>query len=181
MVEFAGAPNALLAQRAADGDVDAFAELVRRHAPFLRAFATRLTGSAVEADDCVQEALIVAWRRLPDLADLARVRSWLTTIVSRKATDRLRARRPLAPLDELELVEAADTPEERVEMASQIEALRVALATIPEEQRTVWLLKEVGGQSYEEIAEQVGASVTAVRGRLARARRAVLTKMGEWR
>ena len=49
------------------------------------------------------------------------------------------------------------------------------------EQRTVWLLKEVGGHSYEEIAEQLGTTAVTVRGRLARARAAVLESMEEWR
>ena len=94
MTALTAAPDGLLAARAADGDQLSFGVLVRRHAPFLVAFATRLTGSRADADDCVQEALITAWQRLPELAEPDKVRSWLTTIVSRKATDRLRRRKP---------------------------------------------------------------------------------------
>ena len=96
MPPLSSATDAFLASRAADGDQIAFAVLVRRHAPFLVAFATKLTGSRADADDCVQEALITAWRRLPDLADPEKVRSWLTTIVSRKVTDRMRATSPVS-------------------------------------------------------------------------------------
>ena len=50
----AAATDGILAARAADGDQIAFGMLVRRHAPFLVAFATRLMGSRADADDCVQ-------------------------------------------------------------------------------------------------------------------------------
>lgn len=177
----AEASDSLLAERAADGDMRAFAVLVRRHGPFLVAFATRLTGSRADADDCVQEALIVAWRKLPELRDPAQVRGWLATIVSRKATDRMRSRRPAEPLDDVQLEAATPGPEASAETASQLRALQRVLADLTAEQRTVWLLREVGGYGYDEIAAQLGTSTVTVRGRLARAREAVLTRMAEWR
>ncbi len=154
--------------------------LVRRHAPFLVAFATRLTGSRADADDCVQEALITAWRRLPDLTDPEKVRSWLTTIVSRKATDRLRSRKISEEIDE-EMVSGRDDPERAVVASSQMDALKKILGELPEDLRVVWVLREVGGHSYDEIAVEVGESAATVRGRLARARKTVLERMEEWR
>jgi RNA polymerase sigma-70 factor, ECF subfamily len=180
MSALTAAPDALLAARAADGDQVAFGVLVRRHAPFLVAFATRLTGSRADADDCVQEALITAWQRLPELADPEKVRSWLTTIVSRKATDRLRRRKPTDEIVEDAIV-ALDDPERSAVRSSQLEALSRVLRDLPEEQRIVWVLKEVSGYSYDEIADQVGSSTATVRGRLARARKNVIDGMQEWR
>jgi RNA polymerase sigma-70 factor, ECF subfamily len=180
MSALASAPDAVLAARSADGDQVAFGILVRRHAPFLVAFATRLTGSRADADDCVQEALITAWRRLPDLEDREKVRSWLTTIVSRKATDRLRRRRPVDPVDD-EAIVAVDDPERAAVASSQMQALSRVLAGLPEELRVVWVLREVSGYSYDEIARDTGESAATVRGRLARARRQVLEGMEEWR
>lgn len=181
MTRLDDAPDGILAARAADGDTAAFTVLVRRHGPFLRAFAARLTGSMADADDCVQEALITAWGRLGELQDPDRVRAWMTTIVSRKATDRLRARRDAASIDDLEIEASGPTPERMAIASSQLEALKVALDALTPEQRAVWVLKEVGGDSYEEIAEQLGVPVATVRGRLSRARAAVLTSMEEWR
>lgn len=174
------ASDALLAQRAADGDEKAFAVLVRRHGSFLVAFATRLTGSRADADDCVQDALITAWQKLPTLEDPARVRSWLVTIVSRKATDRLRARRPVASIDDVEII-TDDSTEQRAEVSSQMDALGRALAELPDEQRIVWLQREVGGLGYDEIARDLGVSAATVRGRLARARATLLERMKDWR
>lgn len=180
MSSLSAATDAVLASRAADGDQIAFGLLVRRHAPFLVAFATKLTGSRADADDCVQEALITAWRRLPDLADPEKVRSWLTTIVSRKATDRLRSRKLSEPIDE-EMVSSTADPERATVASSQMDALKRVLADLPEELRVVWVLREVGGHSYDEIATSVGETPATVRGRLARARKTVLERMQEWR
>lgn len=171
MPSLSSATDALLASRAADGDQIAFGVLVRWHAPFLVAFATKLTGSRADADDCVQEALITAWRRLPDLADPEKVRSWLTTIVSRKATDRMRARKISEQIDE-QMVASGSDPEGATVASSQMDALKKVLAELPEELRIVWVLREIGGHSYDEIATEVGESAATVRGRLAgRARR----------
>lgn len=173
-------PDALLATRAAEGDADAFARLVRRHTPFLIAFATRLMGSRADADDCVQDALITVWERLPELREPASVRAWMARIVSRQATDRLRARRPQVPIDAVE-IEASDRAEERAELGEQLTALSRLLGSMPEDMRTVWLLREVAGSSYEEIADVTGVSASTVRGRLSRARVIIVEGMRQWR
>jgi RNA polymerase sigma-70 factor (ECF subfamily) len=175
------ASDELLAERSADGDSLAFAVLARRYVPFLRAFATRLTGSSADADDAVQDALIAAWRQLDSLAEPAKVKSWLTSIVSRKATDRIRSRKPTAPLDETRIEPLERGPEARAETASQLDALSAILSALPEAQRQCWVLKEVGGLSYDEIADRLGVTATVVRGRLARARATVVEEMEAWR
>lgn len=178
------APDALLAQRAQDGDDRAFAVLVRRHSPFLVAFATRYMRSSSDADDVVQEALITAWRRLDELREPERVRSWLATAVARRATDvlRTRARRDVQPMPEVEQEDDRSPAPERVaEGRLATTALREALARLPEDQREVWLLREMAELSYDEIAERLGTSPATVRGRLSRARSAVLAAMEGWR
>jgi RNA polymerase sigma-70 factor (ECF subfamily) len=175
------ASDALLVARAADGDSEAFATIVRRYAPYLRAFAIRLTGSHADADDAVQDALIVAWEQLPTLAEPEKLKSWLTTIVSRKSTDRLRRRKPTSELDEERDVERSAGPEQSALSASRLDALGAVLARLPEGQRQCWVLKEIAGLSYEEIADRLDLTVTTVRGKLARARVTVIAEMEEWR
>ncbi|MET0161680.1 MAG: sigma-70 family RNA polymerase sigma factor [Microbacteriaceae bacterium] len=175
------APDGLLARRAADGDGVAFGVLVRRHAPFWRAFALRLLRSGSDAEDCVQEALIAAWEQLPKLQDPEKVRGWITTIVSRKATDRIRSRRFTDDIDDLEVPARDMGPERTAVQRSQLDALGAVLAALPEEQRTIWLLREVAGESYDEIAEHLGVPADTVRGRLARARKTVIDRMKDWR
>lgn len=181
MAALQSASDAILAQRAADGDSAAFEVLVRRHGPYLWAFAIRLTGSSADADDVVQDALITVWNQLGTLEDPSKVRSWMASILSRKATDILRSRRPSDELDEELPDDGASAPETRALASSRMEALSTVLAALPEGQRQCWVLKEMGGYSYEEIAERLEMSTVTVRGKLARARATVVKEMEAWR
>lgn len=176
------APDGILAGRAADGDARAFEVLVRRHGPLMRAYATRMMGSTSESDDIVQESFITAWEQLPTLRDGNAARSWLMRITSRKAIDRIRSRKNDEPLHDWD-VEApvSESPAHRVEVASQRERLTEALAGLTPTQRQSWLLREVGGHSYDEIGEQLGIPPSTVRGLLARARRRLVEEMEDWR
>lgn len=179
-------PDALddrtLAGRAADGDVRAFEALVRRYAPLMRAYAARVLGSHADSDDVVQDAFVTAWSRLPDLDDGGAVKSWLMRIVSRASIDRVRARRIMDDIaDHDPPAPVWQTPPRVVEARTQEQALARALAALPELQRQSWVLKEVGDYSYDDIASELGVPVSTVRGMLARARRALLAEMEEWR
>ena len=180
-------PDALLAGRAADGDTAAFEALARRHGPLMRATARRLTGSLTDADDVVQETLVQAWKQLDTLREPASVRGWLLRILGSRSIDHLRKRRHHVDLDDVEN-RPDDSPRTRTQdpennavSTSRVEALKVALAALPEEQRRCWVLKEFNDQSYEEIALTLNISPASVRGRLARARITLARTMEEWR
>src|SRR5690606_25523322 len=98
----AAADDHLVAGRAIDGDVAAFEVLVRRYSPMMRAYARRVMGSDADVDDIVQEAFVTAWQRFSELEDPAAVKSWLMRIVSRKAMDRVRSRRPQVDIDDID-------------------------------------------------------------------------------
>jgi RNA polymerase sigma-70 factor (ECF subfamily) len=135
-----------------------------------------------DVDDIVQEAFVVAWQRLPDLDDASRVKSWLMRIVSHKAIDRIRATRSQIDIDDIERPAPEHASPSRVaEMRAEIVALSESLHELPASQRECWVLREIGGISYDEIAEQLGVPVSTVRGLLARARKRILVRMEEWR
>lgn len=179
------APDRILAGRAADGDLRAFEVLVRRHGGLMRAYALRILGSNADVDDVVQEAFITAWRKLPDLADLSAVKAWLMRIVNHKAIDRIRARHDDEPISDWsdQAPEAPDEldPYRRAEAGSRREMLIAVLDRLPEAQRQCWVMKEAGGLSYEEIAEELGVPPSTVRGLLVRARRRLMSEMEGWR
>lgn len=178
----AGADDRIVAGRAIDGDIAAFEVLVRRYTPMMRAYVRRVLGSSSDVDDVVQEAFVVAWQRLSDLEDPAVVKSWLMRIVSRKAMDRVRATRVTIDIDEVEHPPSrAATPDHAVVARAGVEALNDALGELPDEQRQSWVLREIGGFTYEEVAEELGVPVTTVRGLLARARKHIIVRMEEWR
>ncbi|MDO9395343.1 MAG: RNA polymerase sigma factor [Herbiconiux sp.] len=176
------ASDRILAGRAADGDVRAFEVIVRRHGGLMRAYATRILGSNSEVDDVVQESFITAWRKLPDLADLDKLRPWLMRITNHRAIDRIRARHDERPIEDWDRPAPTDQgPDRQAEASSRRDHLLAVLDTLPEAQRQCWMMKEAGGFSYDEIAEELGVPPSTVRGLLARARRRLITEMEGWR
>ncbi|SHE70382.1 RNA polymerase sigma factor [Streptoalloteichus hindustanus] len=182
--------DATLATRAAHGDIVAFETLLRRHSDRVLGLALRTLGDRAESEDVTQEVFVIAWRRLGELAEPAAVRTWLFRIAHRRCLAVLRQRRdrrtdPVGTLPEPggEAVSggAAADPARVAEASAGVAALRRALAGLPPPQRAVWLLAEVDGLSYAEIARVVGVSDQAVRGRLSRARASLAEAMRAWR
>ena len=176
--------DALLAVRAAEGDEDAFAVLVHRHAPALIRLATSLLGTGAEAEDAVQDAFLSAWRRLPEFQGRSAFGTWMYRIVTNRCLNVLRSRRPVASLEAAGDVAAAEhttSPARIAEGRGAVRELREALDLLSAEQRACWVLRELDGRSYEFIADAVGISQEAVRARVFRARRSLTQAMGAWR
>ncbi len=169
--------------RAREGDVGAFEQLVGRYQTPMFRLATRMLASRGDAEDVVQEVFLTAWRRLPEIRVDAAFAGWLYRATTNRCLNVLRARRPRAEVD-LDVTEstwAQGQPERAAETAEQIAALTTALQGLTPEQRAAWLLREVHGRSYAEIADILGTSVTAVRGRIARSRAELAEAMQPWR
>jgi RNA polymerase sigma-70 factor (ECF subfamily) len=159
---------------------DALAQAFEALRPRLVRVAYATVGSVAEAEDCVQEA----WLRLRRVGDPAEIRdlgAWLTTTVSRLALDalgRARARReryagPWLPEPLVEDIAAGD-PADRVTLDESVSmALLVVLERLTPAERTSFLLHDVFGLSFAEIAGVVGRSPAAVRQLAARARQHV--------
>ncbi|PCE15378.1 RNA polymerase subunit sigma-70 [Microbacterium sp. SZ1] len=176
------ADDRIVAGRAIDGDVAAFAVLVRRYTPMMRAYTQRMLNASADVDDIVQETFVTAWQRFSELEDPGKVKSWLMRIVSRKAVDRIRALRPTVDVDEIEQPAPSHAgPDHVAEARAGIAALGAALQELPAAQRECWVLREMGGYSYDEIAEELDIPVSTARGLLSRARKYMIVRMEEWR
>nr|WP_229379555.1 sigma-70 family RNA polymerase sigma factor [Streptomyces sp. VRA16 Mangrove soil] len=174
----------MLAVRAAEGDEDAFAVLVQRHAPAMIRLATTLLGTPSEAEDAVQDAFISVWRRLPEFQRRSSFGTWMYRIVTNRCLNMLRARRPAAPLDAAGDIAAAEhttSPARIAEARDAVRGLRDALDLLSPEQRACWVLRELEGHSYDFVADTVGISQDAVRARVFRARRCLTQALGAWR
>ncbi|MFJ6632476.1 RNA polymerase sigma factor [Streptomyces sp. NPDC091376] len=175
--------DATLVVRARDGDVRAFEVLVRRYQGPMYRLALHMLASRGDAEDVVQEVFLIAWRRLGQLRDGTAFVSWLYRTTTNRCLNVIRARRPVteADLDRRESIDAAGSPERAAQVSEQLIALAEALARLTPEQRACWLLREVHGLSYEDIAGATGTTQTAVRGRIARARAQLAEAMSPWR
>ena len=147
--------------------------------PRLRRFARGLTGSAVEADDLVQAACERALARAHQFQPGTRFDSWMFRIVQTVWIDQLRAREIRRTESEDEaLGTGTDEPTRRVEARMALREVQAAMAVLPAEQRLALLLVTVEGLSYREAAEVAAVPVGTIMSRLARARVALLAKLG---
>lgn len=158
---------------------DFLAEQFETHRAHLRAVAYRMLGSATEAEDAVQEA----WLRLSrsGASGVENLGGWLTTVVARVCLDVLRSRksRREEPLEE-ELSEPfvggedGSDPEREAVLADSIGlALLVVLETLSPAERVAFVLHDMFGLPFDEIAPIVGRSPTAARQLASRGRRRV--------
>src|SRR6185503_16913436 len=158
------------------------AEQFGEHRSHVRAVAYRMLGSVSEADDAVQEA----WIRLSrtDVSGVENLRGWLTTVVARVCLDMLRTRasRREDPLDvhvpdpivTRAIVRGDGGPEADAVLADSVGlALLVVLEKLEPPERLAFVLHDVFGMTFEEIAPVVDRSVVATRQRASRARRRV--------
>jgi RNA polymerase sigma-70 factor (ECF subfamily) len=148
-------------------------ERMQEQLPYLTALARRLTGNAHDASDLVQDALVRALRAEPPLPARDELRPWLATIVRHLHVDRLRqlAREPKQlSLDDAGPLRATDADEPALAEAVEHEQLARALAELPDDFRRVFVLHELDGRSYRDIAAELGIPVATVGTRLCRAR-----------
>jgi RNA polymerase sigma-70 factor (ECF subfamily) len=165
--------DAELVLRVGEGEVAAYRELVRRHAPLLLRFVARMLRDETEAEDVVQETCLRLWQHARDYSPKARVTTWLHRIAHNLAVDRLRARGRLDPLpDSEQMPESARQPSLLDEKRRAL-ALSEALAELPERQATAVVLVHLHGLSGAEAAEVMGVGEQALESLLARGRRAL--------
>jgi RNA polymerase sigma-70 factor, ECF subfamily len=144
------------------------------------AFAVRRTDVRADAEDAVQEACVRAWLAFDDLRDTARVRAWLYRIlrtVLSEAEERRARRRQLVSITRLESAHEELVGSDRDVLFDQVaarlsgEAVRSALAQLPEDFAVAVELHDIDGFKYHEIAEIVGVPIGTVMSRISRGRR----------
>ena len=166
--------DAAVVARVLGGDVDAYGVLVRRYRDPLLRYAARMLGSREDGEEALQDALVRAYRALPQCADPARFGAWLFRIVVNQCrttrTRRWRRERTFVADDEavLEAPDPATLGDDAADGAG-LEAVERALARLDPAQREAFLLKHVEELSYEEIAELTGVGISALKMRVKRA------------
>jgi RNA polymerase sigma-70 factor (ECF subfamily) len=151
-----------LAQRCARGDMAAFEELYRAHAARLYSLALRMTGSAQDAEDVLQEAFLQAHRKLGGFRGESSLGTWLYRLAVNQCLDFLRGRqakmaRATDSLDaETAMEPVADEPV--VPTAISRMDLERAIAQLPDGSRTAFVLHDVEGFAHHEVASLLGVS-----------------------
>ena len=161
--------------RARQGDDEAFSQLVEAYQRPVFNVCYRMLGEPAEAEDAAQETFIRAYTRLDSYDPQRKFSSWLLSIASHYCIDLLRRRRmSLVSWDDLPpwrwLPDSDPQPEE---VALRHEAQRHAqtlLSKLPPDYRAAVVLRYWHDFSYEEIAETLGSTLSAIKSRLFRAR-----------
>lgn len=162
-------PDEVVLRRAVRGDADAFAQLVHREEPRLRALAYHLLRDPDRTDDALQEAYVRAFRALADFRVEASFGTWMYRITHNVCMDELRRCPPVASLDHLDRERPDPRPDPSTDVVDRAD-LAAAFAALPPEHRAVVLAVDVHGLNYEEAADALGIPSGTVGSRLNRAR-----------
>ena len=181
-----GMPDEEVVERVRAGEGALFEILMRRHNQRLYRVARAILGNDSEAEDVMQDAYVRAYRHLDQFEHRARFSTWLTKIAVHEALARLRRSRRFEVLDTVAdgegdagggFVSSTRDPERQMFDTEMKTLLETAIAALPQEYRSVFILREVEGMSTAETAEALELSEEAVKTRLHRARAMLQTSL----
>ncbi len=165
------------------GDPDDLHALVDDHGDAIFRLALSVVRDRALAEDIAQETLVKAWLALPSFRGESSLRGWVLRIAHNTAVSTLRRRRAI-------LTDPHDLPEEPVRAERSVESRVLtgaamddfveALDTLDDLSRSIVVLRELDGMSYEEIAEVLEIPMPTVKTRLLRARRRLGNALREW-
>ncbi|HVK46617.1 MAG TPA: RNA polymerase sigma-70 factor [Pseudobacter sp.] len=157
--------QALLLQQLSEGDERAFRQLFNAWSPRINAFAFKLTGSAILAEEIVQEVFTKLWQQRTELGRIGNFEAWLITVARNTGSDMLRRlAHERIILHELQSGSAFHAEEEPDEEWLQYHAkLYKAVADLPPQQRKVWEMSRFQGMKQQQIAEEMGISIYTVK------------------
>jgi RNA polymerase sigma-70 factor (ECF subfamily) len=175
-----------VSESASDGDSGANASedqirwLVDTYGNVVYRVAYAIVGDASLAEDVVQECLVKAWTSMPSWEGDVPVR-WIRRVARNIAVSNLRKSKRLLFVDDVgdRAGDGADI-HRVVEGRERVRSLAIALAQLDERSRTLLILRESDQLSYEEIAETMDMTTSAVKAKLYRARHFLRVQMEEW-
>lgn len=174
-------PDAVLCRLATRGNTSAYDVLYERYRQPVFAFVYHLLGrgaAAEDAEDIAQEAFTKGFAAIRERGFDGSFKHWIFTIARNRTFDVIRAKRPVGSLDadELHPGEAVDPQAgtaDRAEQRAELAWLIATMAELPERQRDALLLRELGGLSHREIADELDTTVSATKKLINRGRSSV--------
>ena len=169
-------------RRAQKGDPSAFERLVTPHEQTLWRACWHYTHHQQDAQDCLQEAMLKAWRAIRQYRGDCEFSSWLYRIATTVCVDFLRKQKRLPATESADAMaeedgftpaDASPTPDEAVLRAESADNVRAAIDSLPGDMRTALILYAIEGQPYETIADITRTSIGTVKSRIARARQKI--------
>jgi len=173
--------EATLVALARDGDSEAFEKLYRRHVGRIHALCLRMTGNAAQADDCVQEAFVQAWKKLGTFQGASAFGTWLYRIAVNEVLGAQRRERRrgthLHAVSDEERAEDLDYAHALGEQPGEVLDVEQAVRALPEGARNVFVMVGLHGYSHEETASALGVAVGTCKAQLHRARQLLAKRL----
>jgi RNA polymerase sigma-70 factor, ECF subfamily len=168
-----------LVESAKRGDRAAFEELVRRTSRLVYARLYLETGDAHQAEDLLQDTLLIAFRTLTQLDDSSKFRPWLLRIAQNQAIDAARRTMRLkrTPTELRPYPNSTPAPDEQAELVEQQQQVLSVLRTLPEEYRLPLTLRYLAGADHDTIQLQMGLTNGSLRGLLHRGLKLLRTEL----
>lgn len=159
------------------GNTAAFGKIVEKYQRPVYNLCYRLLGNAAEAEDAAQEVFLRAYAKLESYDDRRQFSTWLFSIASNYCIDRLRKRRPALVSWDLLKDSWPDggrtQPEQALLTAETTEEVQALLESLSPDDRLVVILRYWYTLSYQDMAETLGTTVSAIKSKLFRARKAL--------
>lgn len=179
----------LLVKKSQSGDIESFELLISSYDKRAYNIAYRVMGNEEDAKDMAQEALLRVFRSIKDFKGQSAFSTWLYRIVTNVCLDELRKRKndKYISMDStiqtengelhMELCSDKETPESAYERVEQRELIKSAINELSEDYKSVIVLRDIQGFSYDEISNMLDCSLGTVKSRINRARNMLRDKL----
>lgn len=179
----ADAVTADISAKATEPDPDDLSQLVSEHGESIYRVALSVVRDPALAEDVAQDTLVKAWLALPTFRGESSLKSWVLRIARNTAISTIRTRRSVV-MDPFMMPEETShterSVERKVETNEAMEDFVDALGELDDLSRSVVILRDVEGLSYDEISEVLDVPLSTVKTRLMRARRRLGSALEEW-
>ena len=175
--------NEILFKKAQNGDIEAFEVLIKGYEKLIFNVAYRMLGNVEDAEDASQEVIIKVYRGLAACKAHTAFKSWLFRIINNTCIDEFRKRKGKAALSldldfnepdthsESLILRDESTPESELLRSELNKNIQTAINKLPPDYKSVIVMRDVNGLSYEEIADVLVISMGTVKSRIARGRK----------
>ncbi len=179
----------LLVKKSKSGDIESFELLISSYDKRAYNIAYRIMGNEEDAEDMAQEAMLRVFRAIKDFKEQSAFSTWLYRIVTNVCLDELRRRKneKYVPMDStiqtdngelhIELCSDKETPESIYERIEMRELIKNVIYELNDDYRSVIVLRDIQGFSYEEISDMLDCSLGTVKSRINRARTILRNKL----